>query len=95
MNYLKEHLISRIQFILADKMEKIESPHIIYLDEMIGGLNRISKYYPYDVNNLPISWTEIDGKSLLYIKEALEENKFHIYKVVENQRMKVRLKSGY
>jgi hypothetical protein len=91
MNDLKEHLIDRIETIVKNKMYLLDNPSMIYLERKIGDIDRIN-VFPYGIDNFPISWWSIDGKSLLSLKAILDQNDFYAYKMIDGKRMKIKLK---
>lgn len=91
MNVLKEHLVTKIESLVKDKIDRMENPGMLYLDEPIGDIDRIN-VFPYASDNFPISWWSIDGRTLIKLKDKLDNNKFYAYKLVEGVRIKVKLK---
>lgn len=106
-DYIREHLINRIQKLTKDVNSKLESHSFVFLDVplptavkvkknhyKLAYINRIGKSNPYLSEEIvPLSWESVDNKKLLLLLKKLQSNKVHIYKHIEDKAMKVRYKA--
>jgi len=98
INFISRHLINKIEELVLQKQKILKHTGFIYLEQPTiqnnRQINRISPRNCYFQNEiLPESYFFIDGKSLLSIYNNLKSNKIFIYKEINGQFYKTRIKS--
>ena len=99
INFIKLHLISKIEEQLKEKQAVLKHNNFYYFDEPIlykkKLIDRVNRFNPYFKNEiLPSSWYGLDGKVLRDIYLKLKNNQFYIYKLMEDGKSyKTRIKN--
>lgn len=98
INFISRHLINKIEQLIIEKQTILNHKGFIYLDSpLIQGkkiINRLNCKNCYLKNEiLPESYYSLDGQSLLSIYNTLKTNKVFIYREINGQYYKTRIKS--
>jgi hypothetical protein len=98
MNFIKIHLIERIQEQIKQKQATLKHDHFYYFDEPIKDkkkiIDRFNRWNPYHEDEiLPYTWYSMDGKSLHELYCKLKYNQFYIYKKLDGKSYKTRIKN--
>lgn len=95
MNFIKNHLIRKIEDQIEKKHFIIGSHVFIYFntplnDELFGSIDRVNRWAPFVKDEiLPYRWSLLKGKTLLNIFLDFKNNKVHY---LTNSGQKVKLK---
>lgn len=99
LSFVKRELVKQIEDMVKDKKEKLNVTILNFEKSDIKELNGLVRigYYPSRYNDqglIKISdWSEVDGKTLVKIKEKLRLNKFYGEKYIKGESCKVRIKT--
>lgn len=100
MDFIKKHLIAKIQEQVKQKNNILKHDHFLYFEEPVKSRNklvdriRISNPYFKDAI-LPTNWHLLDGSVLREIYIKLKNNNFYIFKILEDGKSyKTRIKKN-
>ncbi len=99
MNFIKTHLIKKIEEQVKVKQSVLKHDHFYYFDKpILDGkrfIDRVNRFNPYQKNEvLPLSYYSLNGMTLISIFKQLKDNNFFIYKNIEGKSYKTRIKKG-
>ncbi len=97
MNFIKSHLIKKIEEQIKYKQSVLKHDHFYWFDSPIKDgnmiINRFDRYHPYVKNEiLPMTWFNLSGSALKEFYFKLKNNEFFIYKKIDNTNYKARIK---
>ncbi len=97
MNFIKTHLIAKIEEQVKHKQAVLKHNHFYYFDKPIIEdkkiFDRINRFNPYRKNEiLPSSYYSLKGATLVEIFKQLKSNDFFIYKNIDGKSYKTRIK---
>ena len=98
MNFIKRHLIEKINEQIKQKQAILKHEHFYYFDEPIKDnkkiIDRINRWYPFVKNEvLPSTWYSMNGIALQELYFKIKNNDFYIYKKIDDGKSyKTRIK---
>lgn len=97
MNFLRTHLISKIESLVITKQRTLKSDGFFYFDEDIKDprviINRINRWNVFPKEQiLPVSWYMLEGQTLIKIFDMIKKNQFYAYKQIDKKDYKIRIK---
>ncbi len=97
MNFIKTHLIAKIEEQVKHKQAVLKHNHFYYFDRPIIEdkkiIDRVNRFNPYRKDEiLPSSYYSLKGGTLVDIFNQLKNNDFFIYKNIDGKSYKTRIK---
>ena len=99
MNFIKQHIITKIDSEIKKKQSILKHDGFYYFDHpIVDGfkkkINRFNRWNPYRKEDiLPSTWYALEGKALMEILQRIKNNEFYIYKKIEGRDCKTRVKN--